>query len=67
MKRIACWIAPACDLVRAEQERRDRVAGRVGARALLAAAAAGIDARHVPDGEAAAVEVLPTMFARHIS
>ena len=44
------------DLVGVEQQRRDREPGGVGARALLAAAARRVDARHVPDRQAAAAE-----------
>ena len=43
-------------LVGGEEQRRDGIAGGVGARALLAAPARRVDASHVPDGEAAAAK-----------
>jgi hypothetical protein len=45
-------------LVGVEEEGRDREAGGVGARALLAPAARRVDPRHVPDGQAAPPEDL---------
>ena len=50
-----------------EEQWGDGVSGRIGTGAVFAATGEWIDAGHVPDGQATAVEDPALMLARHIS